>query len=115
MNQRRKQGGSYVEVYLYCCNKESKTDDEIDIQVFKQLAELDTKLGTTASEQLFSCLSHTIRCDIIKVRFYDMNISLKKRFRPSILNKSMNIIGFKMVAGPDLPVFTWPVVIKYQQ
>ena len=115
MNQKRKGGGSYVEVYFYCCNKESKTDDKIDIQVFKQLAKLDTKLGITASEQLLSCLSHTIRSDIIQVRFYDVNISLKNYFRLSILNKSMNMKGFKMLVIPDLPIFTWRVVIKYQK
>ena len=92
-------------MYLFRCNKESKSDDKtddeindqmdsiidieedsylmcendkmdsiIDIQAFKWLSELDTKLGTTASEQLYGCLLHTTRRDIITVRFDDLNI-----------------------------------------
>ena len=62
----------YAEVYLAHCkikarNTESKSDDEIDIEVFTRLAELDSKLGTTASKQLFQILTKTTRLDIIKV------------------------------------------------
>ena len=57
----------YAEVYLWRCNEESKSNDEIDIHVYKKLVELDTKLGTTASEQLLQILSHTTRLDIIMV------------------------------------------------
>ena len=49
------------------CNKESKSDDKIDKEFYNELVELDTRLGTTASEQLFMCLWHTSRSDIIKV------------------------------------------------
>ena len=44
-----------------------KLVDEIHIEVYTKLVELDTRLGTTASEQLFWCLNSTIRSDIIKV------------------------------------------------
>ena len=53
--------------YLKCDKR--KSDDEIDIQVYIELVELDSKLGTTASEQLLSCLEYTTRSDILKVSF----------------------------------------------
>ena len=43
----------FAQVYLNQCYKESKSDDEIDEKIYNQLVELDTRLGTTASEQLF--------------------------------------------------------------
>ena len=57
----------YAQLYLYCREKKSVSEEEIDIQVYKKLVALDTKIGTTASEQLFTCLLHTSRWDIIKV------------------------------------------------
>ena len=65
----------FADVYLYRCNEESKSNKIIGIEliieyyVYKKLVKLDTKLGTTASEQLFMCLAHTTRWDIIKVCF----------------------------------------------
>ena len=63
----------FAVVYLNRCKKESDSIEKVDINVYKQLVELDTKLGTTGSEQLHSCLLNTTRCDIIKVRFYYLN------------------------------------------
>jgi len=57
----------FANVYLWRCNKKSKSNDEIDKEVYSKLVELDKRLGTTASEQLFECLWHTSRSDIIKV------------------------------------------------
>ena len=57
----------FAEVYLRRCDKESKSNDGIDKEIYAKLVELDTRLGTTASEQLFMCLWHTSRSDIIKV------------------------------------------------
>ena len=74
---KRKPEGSYAGQYLYRCDKESKSDDEMDMQVFEHLSELDTKLGTPASEKLFSYLSYRARWDIIKVRSNDLNLSFK--------------------------------------
>ena len=54
--------------YLKYDNK-PKSDDDIDIQIYIELVELDSKLGTTASEQLLSCLEYTTRSDILKVSF----------------------------------------------
>ena len=63
----------FANVYLWRCNKESKSNDEIDKEFYKELVELDTRLGTTASEQLFRSLCKTTRSDIIKVeRFLQM-------------------------------------------
>ena len=67
----------FAQVYLNQCNKESKSNDGIDKEVYYKLVELDTRLGTTASEQLFKCLYRTTRSDIIKVeRFVRMKDSL---------------------------------------
>ena len=58
----------FAKTYLQQCYKESKPNDEIDIQVYTKLVDLDAKLGTTASEQLQWCLDYTpTRSDIIKV------------------------------------------------
>ena len=43
----------FTQVYLKQCYEESKSDDEIDKEVYNKIFELDTRLGTTASEQLF--------------------------------------------------------------
>ena len=57
----------FAEVYLSQYNIESKTENIPDIEVYNQLVKLDARLGTTSSEQLFKCLFHTTRLDIIKV------------------------------------------------
>ena len=46
---------------------DSQSDDKIDIQVYTKLIQLDSRLGTPASEQLDRCLEFTSRSDIIKV------------------------------------------------
>ena len=57
----------FASLYLWRCKKESKSDGEIDILVYAKLVELDSRLGTTAAEQLFNCVFHTQRLDLIKV------------------------------------------------
>ena len=64
---RKKGFVGYAEMYLHQCSKELKSDDEIDIKVYTQLVELDSKLGTSAAEQLFECIYSTLRIDLIKV------------------------------------------------
>ena len=64
-------------MYLDRCNKESDSNEIIDINVYQKLVELDTKLGTTASDQLLRCLVTTTRWDIIKVQFNVQNKKLK--------------------------------------
>ena len=58
----------------YLDNFESKSHDQIDIHVYTKLVELDSRLGTTASEQLRWCLEFTSRSDIIKVTIRDNNV-----------------------------------------
>ena len=60
----------FAHFYLEQCRKKTKSDDEIDIEVYTELVELDTILGTTASEQLFACIHITTRSDIIKVAIF---------------------------------------------
>ena len=59
----------YAHVYLWRCNEELKSDEEIDIDIYSELVELDTKLGISSSDQLFKCLQFTSRREIIKVIF----------------------------------------------
>ena len=49
--------------------KESKSEDEIDKEVYTKLVKLDTKLGTSPSKQLFMCIFFVLDPDIIKVCF----------------------------------------------
>ena len=58
----------FAEIYLSRCGKESRLDDNIDIQVYTKLVQLDSKLGTRADSQFFRCLKYTARSDIIKVK-----------------------------------------------
>ena len=60
----------FAEEYLERCNKESKSNDKINKEVYTKLVELETRLGKEASEQLYQCLEHTTRSDIIKVGGY---------------------------------------------
>ena len=57
----------FAHKYLYKFKFESMSDDQIDIEVYAKLVKLDSRLGTTASEQLAKCLQFTTRSDIIKV------------------------------------------------
>jgi len=66
-------GVGFANVYLAGCNKRSHSNDVIDKELYSKLVELDTRLGTTASEQLYWCLLNTTRSDIIEVgRFLRM-------------------------------------------
>ena len=64
---RKKNYVGFANVYLQQCTNESKSDDKIDKEFYNELVELDTRLGTTSSEQLFWCLYYTLNLDIIKV------------------------------------------------
>ena len=57
----------FASEYLERFDKESKSDREIDREIYSKLVQLDSRLGTKASDQLYKCLSHTTRSDIIKV------------------------------------------------
>ena len=61
----------FAEFYLHLCIKESQSDDQIDIQAYTKLVDLDAKLGTKALEQLILCMEWTTRSDVIKVWIED--------------------------------------------
>ena len=66
----------FADLYLDRCKKESVSEEKIVSQVYNKLVELDTRLGTTASEQLLTCLRYTTRWNIIKVRIYLFSLYL---------------------------------------
>ena len=57
----------YADYYLVRNWNESKKINEADATVYKRLVDIDTKLGTEFSVQLYLCLLWTTRWDIIKV------------------------------------------------
>ena len=59
--------GGFANIYLERFDKESKSDREIDREIYSKLVQLDSRLGTRASEQLYWCLRRTTRSEIIKV------------------------------------------------
>ena len=67
--EKLRKGGwvGFAEVYLNQCNKDSEIEDIADTQVYSKLVELDSRIGTTATKQLFQCLRYTLRLDILKV------------------------------------------------
>ena len=58
----------YADYYLVNCFNEMKMINEADASVYRQLVDIDSKLGTDASTQLECCLSWTTRWDIMEVR-----------------------------------------------
>ena len=57
----------YANYYLQECWDESELKNKADLAVYKQLLEIDSKLGTTQTEQLFWCVFYSLRIDLIKV------------------------------------------------
>ena len=57
----------FANYYLHNCYDESELKNKADITIYKQLLEIDSKLGTTQTEQLFWCVFWTVRMDLIKV------------------------------------------------
>ena len=67
--------GRYFAVnYLERCNEESKSNDKINKEAYTKLVELDKRLGTNPSFQLYECLKYTTRSDIIKVRTSNLEV-----------------------------------------
>ena len=58
----------YADFYLSRSWNDSKMINEADATIYHQLLNLDTVLGTTASENLCCCLCWTTRWDIIQVK-----------------------------------------------
>ena len=57
----------YANYYIRHCWDDSELKNKADVEIYKQLLEIDAKLGTTQSEQLFECIFHSLRMDLIKV------------------------------------------------
>ena len=64
----REDGGvGYAHFYLDECWNESELKNKADVTIYKQLLEIDSKLGTTQSEQLLGCLCFSPQKDLIEV------------------------------------------------
>ena len=57
----------YAEYYLQESWDETEFVNKADVAVYKQLLEIDSKLGTTQSEQLRRCLRYSPRMQLIEV------------------------------------------------
>ena len=57
----------YAHYYLQKCWNESELKNKADVTIYAQLLEIDSKLGTTQSEQLFKCVFNSLRMDLIQV------------------------------------------------
>ena len=57
----------YANYYLQQCWNKSESKNKADVTIYKQLLEIDSKLGTTQSEQLFECVFNSVRMDLIQV------------------------------------------------
>ena len=57
----------FANYYLQKCYDKSELKNKADIAIYKQLLEIDSELGTTQTEQLFWCVFHSVRMDLIKV------------------------------------------------
>ena len=57
----------FAEIYLQQCTEKSEADNEIDIQVYTTLVQVDSNLGTTAAEQLYFLVFYSLRLDLVKV------------------------------------------------
>ena len=67
-DQLRKLGFvGYANYYLPNCFDKSQLVNKADVTIYKQLLEIDSKLGTTQAEQLFECVFWSVRMDLIKV------------------------------------------------
>ena len=57
----------YAGYYFVRCVNHSNMINEADATIYQRLIDIDTKLGTEFSVQLYLCLLWTTRWDIIKV------------------------------------------------
>ena len=77
----------YAHFYLEECWNASKRINEANATTYRNLVDIDSKLGMDASQQLFCCLWSTTRWDIINVKSYLSYEIFFKFSRLSILNK----------------------------
>ena len=74
---KKKGAVGFASLYLWRCKEESKSNDEISVQVYTKLINIDSRIGTTATEQLFWCVNLSLRFDLIKVRISSGVVILK--------------------------------------
>ena len=67
LNNKKLDVVGYADYYLMRCRDETELKNKADVIVYKKLLNIDSKLGTTQSEQLFECVFHSLRMDLIKV------------------------------------------------
>ena len=82
---KHKKNVAFAEVYLF----QSLKNNTFDIEVYKQLMALDSKLGATAAEQLLGCMFYTLRLDIIKVRIHLCIEEIKIMVTEMLMTKSL--------------------------
>ena len=57
----------FANYYLYNCYDKSEMTNKANVAIYKHLLDIDAKLGTSQTEQLFQCVKNTVRMDLIKV------------------------------------------------
>ena len=57
----------YANYYLFKCWNKSELINKAEVTIYKKLLEIDSKLGTTQSEQLLWCLCYSPRKALIEV------------------------------------------------
>ena len=65
--QEKSNAVGYAHYYLGHCYDKSELINKADIKIYKELLEIGEKLGTTQTKQLFGCVAHSLRMDLIKV------------------------------------------------
>ena len=53
--------------FITSSDNKSELKNKADVTIYKQLLEIDSKLGTTQSEQLLRCFDYSLRKDLIEV------------------------------------------------
>ena len=57
----------FAPYYLKHCWDSSKSINNADLTLYKQVLEIDALLGVTQTEQLYECVFQTLRIDLIEV------------------------------------------------
>ena len=57
----------FADYYLQTFYCESDLENKAEIEIYKDLLEIDSQLGTPQTEQLIRCAFHSVRIDLIKV------------------------------------------------
>ena len=80
--------GGFAAYYCYKCK-----DEQMNVDIFEKLVELDAKLGVTAAAQLYYCLKFTRRPEIIKVRILFKLKAVSNMMAP-IMTKNLQKVNY---------------------